>query len=528
MPLDKAYWGADILFHYRRFEALMLALQNDSYPTYLDYGAAMEFGYATKWFYPDFILVPFAWLGNVTNIYFGYKSMIFCFTFLCGLITYKSAQKILNNNYISILTALLYTFAFYHIINLFSRSAIAEGIAMTFLPLIFWGLYEIIKGNYKKWYIISIGFLLLLMTHLLTSVLTFILVLIILVVYYKDLYKTPKRLYYLILAGIFSFLISAVYILPMLEQMYSNTYWFNNPHPTTWPEHNGLSILQIISGFFNGFSLSAEGQLVSIGIMLIGIILLRLFIYERTAILKKVDLLVISGFILIFLTSNLFPWGVFPFNKIKFFQFPWRLFTYISLFFALGGSYYLYILAKSNCRKYIYFSVIIVGIFFMLIINGRVFQEGKYFEETGVYTLNPEEKNYYHLGSMEYIPSKFPSLEYIKDRAGIIVTNHTDTKISDFGREYGTTKFNINIAGNEETAEIPRFYYKGYTATLNGENIPIEQSDKGLIKLTIKESGKVIITYSGTILQKISIYISIISFIILCIFIVRFKKKENA
>lgn len=528
VPENKIYLGYDVYWHYRRLATLMEALSHGSYPVYLDFDGAMDFGQATKWFYPDIMLIPFAWLGNMTNILFAYKAMIFFFTFLTGIIAYITSQKLFNNNiFISIAVALLYTFALYRMHNLFYRSALAEGMAMTFLPLVFWGLYEIIQGNYKRWYIIAIGYSLLLMTHILTSVMMFMTIIIFLAICYKRIIREPKRLYYLLLAGAATMLISAVFLFPMIEQMLSNTFKYSTPNPSTWPQNNEFSVLRIIWGMFNGLNLEEVNQFPSIGITLTAAMACRFFLYEKTKEIKKIDIIAIFGLFYVFIASNLFPWEIFPFNKMKFIQFPMRFFVFASYFFAIAGSFYLYKTIHSRFRKYLCLTIILITIGLTMVMNGREFQEAKILEESGLYDPVPSEKNYYHLANQDYTPARFPSLEYIKERAGIIITGHENTQVSDFKREYNTTTFDIDIQANEDIVEIPRYYYKGYTATLNGKDIPLKQSDEGLIELDIKESGKVTVIYSGTFLQKYSIYITIIACLLLITYIIIFNKKLN-
>jgi hypothetical protein len=47
-------------------------------------------------------------------------------------------------------------------------------------------------------------------THVLSTLLLFITVSIILVVYYRDMIKEPKRIYYLILAGVVTIVLRAI------------------------------------------------------------------------------------------------------------------------------------------------------------------------------------------------------------------------------------------------------------------------------------------------------------------------------
>lgn len=520
MPENKIYIGYDIYFHLRRLSSLMEALQHNAYPVYLDFGAALDFGYATKWFYPDFLLLPFAWLGNKTDLIFAYRCMIFFYTFLCGIITYKSTEKLFKSSYIAMCTGILFTFALYRLFNLFYRSALSEALAMTFLPLILLGTYQIIKADYKKWYILAIGFSLILVTHLLSAAMTFMLVVIFVVICYKDIVNEPKRLYYLVLSGFIAILLSSAYLFPMIEQMLANTYRFSTPSPTQWPQNTGLPLPMVVWGLFNGLNLNDVNQFVSTGVLLTILIGCRIFIYEKSKHLRFVDTLVVVGLFLIFMSSHLFPWGIFPFTKLKFIQYPSRFFVFASLFFAIGGAYYLAVLLRGNKRRLLGVIAIFSVTLAMIFMNGRVFRESTYLKDTGLFEPIAAETNYYHLGSQEYTPAKFPSLEYVKERAGIITTWHTETKITDFRRNFNTTSFTIDLNNKkEDIIEIPRYYYKGYSVYQNGTEIPYHQSEKGLVEFATNKSGKIAVVFAGTFVQKYSHYISLISLLCLVLFI---------
>lgn len=68
MPLDKINEGHDILFHYRKIDALIESIKNHSFPIYLDYTAFENYGYGTRWFYPDLMLIPFAYLAYTSRL----------------------------------------------------------------------------------------------------------------------------------------------------------------------------------------------------------------------------------------------------------------------------------------------------------------------------------------------------------------------------------------------------------------------------------------------------------------------------
>ncbi len=220
--------GQDFFFHYRRLQALMDGLKTSPFLIYIDYNAIDGYGYLTKAFYPDFVLIPFAFIGNITSLEFAWQSMLFVMTVLCGVFTYKTVSIIYKNTFAASIAALLYTFALYRLLDMYHRAALAEALSFTFIPLVFLGLYYILNADYRKWYVLTIGFSLMIFTHLISSVLMLVTIVIFLLIYYKSLIREPKRFLYLLIAGIATLIVTAYYIYPMLEQMSADTFYYQS------------------------------------------------------------------------------------------------------------------------------------------------------------------------------------------------------------------------------------------------------------------------------------------------------------
>lgn len=157
-PENRLYSGHDAAFHYARIRALMEALSDGSFPVYIDSSAVHGYGYGTKLFYSDFVLLPVALLALITNIVFAFKAYLVCILFLAGYFWFLAVRKLFGSNYIALLSAFLINFSYYRLLTLTSRGALGESLSYVFIPLVVLGAYEMIKGNYKKWYIFSVGF----------------------------------------------------------------------------------------------------------------------------------------------------------------------------------------------------------------------------------------------------------------------------------------------------------------------------------------------------------------------------------
>ncbi|MFR9165681.1 MAG: DUF6541 family protein [Dysgonomonas sp.] len=516
--------GIDPYFNFNRLLVLMESIKDGNWLYHLDYNSINGYGYFTQAFYSDFLLIPFAIIGNLTNILFAYNVLLFSSNMLCGISMYISVKKIYNSTFCASVGAVLYTFCTYKIYLTFYNVALAEYISFIFIPIVFWGLYEIIKGDYKKWYIIALGFILTVFTHVITTVLLFIIILIFCIVYYKNLLSESKRIYALIIAGFSCFLICGLYLFPMLEQMVSNRFYYQiNPHIDM--SYHRMHFDELFQNLTNNLNRPFNIQRGQMGAFLLCMICLRLLIRERSEKLKSIDIGVIIGLFFIFSNSYLFTWNIFPLNKLEFIQFPWRLFKYSSYFFAVAGGFYLSILLKSDKQK------ILVLISISLFLIFTFYSDTKYYKNFLADFNNTEiNENTIREGCQiagaEYLPSKISSTDYFLKRGNKIESANTEISITNFNKNKGIINFNLKSEAFN-TLELPLTYYKGYTATINNKKIPVSQSQNGLVEIATNESGQVKVWYEGTIVQKISPYVSLIGLIGLCVYIIRIRNNKK-
>jgi hypothetical protein len=517
--------GHDSYFHFRRLQALMDGL-NNPYLIYLDYSAIDGYGYFTKAFYSDFILIPFALIGNITGLGIAYQFMLFTMTVLCGIFTYTAVNRIYGNSYAAAISALLYTFAIYRLLDLYHRGALGEALSFTFVPVVFLGLYEIIRGDYWKWYVITTGFSLMILTHVLSSALMFITVVILLAVYCKPLRNEPVRIGYLFLAGLVTLPVVAYYLFPMLEQMAANTYYYQ-VSPLTSIEENILGTYAIVRGLFSGIVYPVRAFIPGTGLILTCAVALRLFVRGKSGQLRSADIGVAIGFFYIFASSFLFPWSVFPFNKFEIIQMPWRLYEFSCFFFAVAGGYYLSQLLKSSEKRLFAAGILVLGITMIMMLN-----DSKMYHDVrcslGILKESTLENNY-HLIGLEYLPEKVPSVGYPAERGDSVKGLNAETQIAGYKKTREVTSFDVNI-NSADSIELPLIYYKGYAATLNGKEMPVSESEHGLVQVAVDRSGRVEAWYKGTMIQKSGYLITIAGITGLCVYIFlqyRNRKKRR-
>lgn len=498
------YGGYDIPYHVSRMVGLANSLNYGTFPYYVNDAFLSGYGYAEALFYPVYTMLPAAWLVNAgVNWVTSYQAPVILYTVLTGLVTYYCVFRVTKNKFGALVTAILFTFCQYRMTDIFVRAAISEGFAFLFVPVIFWGGYEIIFGDYKKyWYIIGLGFTGLVLTHLLSVVMVGIFFALTLLFFARNIWREKMRFAYLCLAALLCILLSAFFVVPMMEQFITSNFIME-----TKPM---MSSIQVLSGmeFLNGFSLYGYSESrMGFGFVLLILLCLRPFIRKWPRSIKMADFFLAMGVVALFMTTRFFPWNIFPFTKLVVIQFAWRFWFVASFAFALSGGIYLAYL----CKEKFVVKAIMVAAVVAVVMAEMTFVSGVYQERLGLYTrLNEEILDKYHIGyGEEYLPSMAGSVKAVIDNhKQVVAAENPDVDINNVSNAKGHLQFEVNNVTTSEVIQIPRIYYLGYAATLNGEPIPVGHTSDGLVTVTVDAPGQVDVYYGGTVIQKVSLIVS--------------------
>lgn len=194
-------------------------------------------------------------------IMFSFKFIIFISVFLSGIFTYKLSYKITNSNKLaSLLIASIYILFPYRIVDYLWRNAFAEGFAMTFLPLFFLGIYNILKDKkikIKSYIEVILGAVFLFLSHNLTALYSYIFGIIFILAHFKDLIRLFKNKKTLIHIGISLVLIvglCAINLFSQLELLSMDFYNISNDqrmNQTLIKIQEHVTYAPFFSGFYN-------------------------------------------------------------------------------------------------------------------------------------------------------------------------------------------------------------------------------------------------------------------------------------
>lgn len=498
--------GHDLAFHLSRISAikdnLKLGIMGGYiYPNYLG-----GYGYGNGLFYPDlFLYIPafFSYLG--LSVITSYKLFLLLISFCSVGAMYICVKEISKNKKSALISSFIYGFASYHLIDMFTRAALGETLAFVFAPIIIYGMYEIIYGDYKKFYILTIGMSGLILSHLISTYLIGIVLVIMCLVNIKKLFKEKKRILYLVLAALATVCLTAYFIFPMLEQMLSGKFIFNNLDETSKLLERSLPIWSI----FIEFPYHVLRKLwIPTGIGIGFIVLIYYYFKNFKNYDKFTHFCFITAMILLICATNIFPWNLFQ-NILSPIQFPWRFYFISVLLLSVGSGLMLSKSTKDiNKRARVLFILFLIPVITIITVN--------FFEK------NIKEVGDYEISFGEYMPLSADK-NYILERKDVITTTYPlEHSFTRNGLEL-TINYNNNQGNN--SLELPLLYYKGYKAISNDKELNVYQTNNGLVGVDINdEEGTIYVYYGGTKIQKLSKIVSIITMIVFVIYL-RLRKR---
>ena len=498
----------DISYHVNRIIEISNELKDGQFPVLIHSNLLNGFGYANSLFYPElFLYIPALLIIVGMDFLNSYKVFTIIVTFFTFLITFYSANRVFQNRKAAWITTILYGCSCYRLTNLYIRGAIGEVLAMSFLPLIVCGLYEIIFGENKKWWILCFGIFGIINSHILTFAMSIILILLICLINIVKIFKDKKRILNIFLAGIISILLTFSFVLPYLEQTNNDKFNVDEKiYNGAFLESYSVSLRNLIN---NDFTSGEEYKSIGLCLLIIPIFIVKCD--KKNQLSKYIKQILILGWITLFISTNLFPWEELcnKFNSITTLQFPYRLNIVATVLLSFASGYVLCNLlnTKEEVWNLLYIILIIYILTFVSSLNTNV----QNFTRDSIINLAP-------VGNGEYKPY---GLIISDDR----IYNITDKKEIPFERKGRKIEFNYSNDESEMIIHVPLTYYKGYRANIenNGEYKELtvskhEETKNVLISSDEKLAGTIVVEYKMTLAQKIGYAISSFALFLLIIY----------
>lgn len=504
-------------FHIMRMEGLYESMRRGVFFPVVNMSMMDGFGYISNVFYSNLWLYPvallrLAGLSIIDSFIIFYVLLNFC-TFVISFGTFYQASHRYNK---SLIFSFVYTLSIYRLFDMVRRFDVGEILTLTFLPLVLLGVYEIFYANDKKWLYLTLGMTAIIYSHALSPILIAIFILWVILFRIKALIKEPRRILSLLYASLVSLALSLAYFLPMIEQMKHTQFKLTNA-PLVYISQGGTSLQAIFSR-----SVANDLYIQNIGF----VILLMAFTIPFTIWKVKnpaVRDFAIIGEILLFMTTNIFPWKFFNKTPLNMVQFPWRFFMLITILFAI------YLASDPlNWFRSGWQTAILICLILGIVVGAERSLVKNHPYEYDTYTAF-DDLDVYSIGAgQEYLP-KNASLPALRKTPHVPQVESGSATIDGFKQVGSKLSFNFKNAQNAKI-DVPIIGYYGYSAKESVGKVSafkMDTKNNGLGQVEVRGSGTVKINYYNTGVQKISKIISIISLVILLFVIILRKKIKN-
>lgn len=523
MPLLNGFLisASDMEFHMLRIEGIREGLLSGQFPVRIQPTQLNGYGYPASLFYGDlFLYVPAVLRMLGMTVQWCYKFLLISINAATCLVMYFTAKKMFSEQKLAAFAAAVYTVIPYRLNALYVRAAVGEMLAYVFLPLIVYGIYEILTQDvraegYRKKYLYAVaGFTGIINSHVLTCEFVGFFVIVTCLVCIRRVF-VKERFFELVKTLVVSMFLNAGFLVPFFDMMSKGGIWVLDKYTFTgrfiqgqglnltslfeiFPSGNGIIYNNALREYGSYGMMGEQGMTIGIGIIILMGLVLVDKIFSGT---KKDSRLaqfaaVGSGlaFLGLFMSLNIFPWdwlerygGHFVSNI----QFPWRVLAISSVLGVLAGAAYM----KEN-RKYAGEMGMLVLVF--AVIAAGYCMHDRLEKNSACYVFDMAGLDTKMTGSgswNEYMPTGTKAQMLCETEPfasdGILIT--------DYSKQY--TNINMTVTSRSSGyAEVPLLCYRGYAAVDENKNsLPLAAGNNNVLRIEIPEDyqGRVKITYKG-------------------------------
>ncbi|OFI47909.1 hypothetical protein BG262_07920 [Floricoccus penangensis] len=534
-------FNQDALFHLNRVYEIKEGIEVGKFFPDVSAFTFGSSGYGVNFFYPiSFIyIIAIIWCIVGKGITAYYIS-VFIFLLFSQNILYNTGKNFFKNTKKAILFSILFTFSIHNMGVLFNAGNMAITFASLFIPVTFFGLYDIFYRKGEFWYYLPIGASLILLNSL---AVTFMMVLssiifVILSIYFRKI--TYNSFCKLIVSTIFVTMLSSYFLVPFLIQKKSLGENLSGPFLT--------NIQKFTANIGSSVQLNISNTYGSYASLTIGIALLILLLYFSIIILNNLNnknfnnskIYLIIFVIYFILQSNLFPWHLFQNSFLNIIQYPGRFSVFANVFLIIFIVEFLIECNLPKEHKVISVVFILFSLFFassqyssnLIGVNNE--QYNSTIKTNPLFLTNDtlvekliNNKNgisdYRDKKQLVYNYKDDPSLikqnlvDVLNNKIILIDNKEIDVKLT----HDNYTFIASNLPTGNHEVQLPMTWYKGFEATdEKGNTLPLSKNDKGYVMVESENQSQIRVTYVKSLIEKMSIVISVISWVLLTIYIV--------
>lgn len=489
--------GHDGTYHMARLLNLADGLKNGQFPVRMGGFAYDGYGGVMSVFYPDTFLYPFALmiLGGASAVY---VCNVFSVALNIGaaLSMYVAAKRLFEKRWAATGASILYTLASYRVVNVFTRVAFGEALAMVFLPLFLVNLYDVVCGDARRWKGLALSAACIFCSHMITTLLCAVLAAGFCLLHIRKIIL-QKRLLPLVKAVLVCLLLCLYRIGPLV--MYSMQGLgaddlFRNI--TEFSVELG-QVLLMNAGTITRETNNPQVMEFSVEIGLPLMIGAALALY---AALQKEERgksewaaleLVAGGALTTIAATDFFPWGAVSLltqGQVGYIQFTWRLLILATPMLALAGGYGLCEFGGKRQDAAAVAALSMAVICVMPVFSSEI--QNPIYVEKGV-IISP----FMGRSFPEYTYSDTTDFLAIRKRSVEIIG---DAEMADYEKRSTTITAQVS-ARTESRITFPLFDYDGFRATVDGREIAVERGSNNRVSVVLPAgtSGALKIWFAG-------------------------------
>lgn len=508
---DKLY-GDDVVFHINRLLSL-----DTIWKSPINFTTNGGTGQLINTFYPWLTYYPIFLVYKLTqSIFVAWMSFQFLVRFATCLLSFYGLRLLRYSDKQVLIFSTFYLFSGYFLHNSYYRAAVGETLAMIFLPLVFVGVRLLTFGDYKKWWVLTLGMLGLVYSHVLSVLLASVGIFFAVVTSFWIWDNKKERVLGFLKATLVTLSMSLAFFVPMIEQFKYVTL------RTTFKPLLSQTALSLADNW--ELILKSDLRTPSVNLLYLLGLVLSLIFTKRFVKVGEARIYLFISLALAFLTLKNFPWQLLQESPVSNLQFPWRLWSLALLFFSL---------ALANILKDISIKVttalVLIGIclnmFQIVTVQDKMTKVKNILPSNTKVTKEMLAKGTYKNINGDYTNKEVP-FKFVFDKHLFLDTQEMGSAIKQSPHELSFKVTNNSQA--EKVLSLPVFYYKGQEVTIDRKpSTTYLSNEKNPTNLVLPPGNhRVVLTYAYTPVAKIAMSVSAISFLAFIGYLYRVKKER--
>lgn len=508
---DKLY-GDDIVFHINRLLSLDTVWKSPiNYTTNGGTGQLINTFYPWLTYYPTFIIYKLT-----QSVFVAWMSFQFLVRFVTCLLSFYGLRLLNYSDKQVMIFSTFYLFSGYFLHNSYYRAAVGETLAMIFLPLVFVGVRLITFGDYKKWWIWTLGMLGLVYSHVLSVLLASVGIFFAVVTSFWIWDNKKERVLGFLKATLVTLSMSLAFFVPMIEQFKYVTL------RTTFKPLLSKTALSLADNW--ELILKSDLRTPSVNLLYLLGLVLSLIFTKRFVKVREARIYLFISLILAFLTLKSFPWQFLQSSPVSNLQFPWRLWSFALLFFSLALANILENISIKASTILVLLGLCL-NMFQIVTVQDKMTEAKNILPSHTKVTREMLAKGTYKNINGDYTNKEVP-FGFVFDKHLFLDNQEIKPFISRSPNELVLTV--TNESKESKVLSLPVFYYKGQEARIDGKRVTTYLAKEKNPTNLVLPPGKhgVVLTYSYTTVAKMAMSVSTISLLVFIGYLYRVKKDD--